>query len=115
MNGRIATAGSNSEAPSETSTAPGVMVCSKRLLASSWNNDGTAQRIGTTASNSMISAPLQVPTLDESSAPAADESVPINRPATIAATLASISNSTEMPKPVGSPALSSNSARKPGV
>jgi hypothetical protein len=33
----------------------------------------------------------------------------------MAAVLASISNSTVMPKPVGSPTLSSNSARNPGV
>ena len=65
MNGKIATIGSSSEAPSETLTASGALSCSSVLFASSWNNDGTAQRNGTTASSSSTSAPLQTPILDE--------------------------------------------------
>ena len=63
----------------------------------------------------MTSDPLQVPILDESSAPASDDWVPMYRPPTTAAALASISSSTVMPKPAGSPVLSSRMARKPGV
>ena len=58
MNGRIAIMGSSSEAPSETLTASGALACSSVLLASSWNNGGTAHRKGTTASSSSTSVGL---------------------------------------------------------
>src|SRR6266576_1774880 len=115
MNGRIATIGNNSEAPRLTSTALRLLACSSALCAISWNSDGTAHKKGTTASNSSTSDPLQVPTMDESSAPASDDCVPMNNPATIAAALDSISSSTVMPKLVGSPVFKSSNARKPGV
>src|SRR5712664_3979233 len=98
MNGRIAIIGSSSEAPSETLTASGALACSSVLLASSWNNAGTAQRKGTTASNSSTSDPLQVPVLDELSAPLPSDSVATKRPPTMAAALDSINSSTVMPK-----------------
>ena len=77
MKGRIATAGSSSEAPSVTLTALAAGVCSSVLFASWWNSAGTAQRNGTTPSSSMTSDPLQVPILDESSAPASVDCVPM--------------------------------------
>src|SRR5579863_3523606 len=104
MNGRIATIGISSEAPNETSTVPGSNACSSLLCASSWNSDGIAHNKGTTASSSSTSAPLQVPILDEPSAPASDDCVPMYNPPTIAAALDSINSSTVMPKLVGSPA-----------
>src|SRR5271167_5126115 len=105
MNGRIATIGINSDAPSATLTEPGAMSCSNLLCASSWNSDGIAHNKGTTASNSSTSAPLQVPILDERSAPASDDCVPMYSPPTMADALDNISSSTVMPKLVGSPAL----------
>src|SRR5208283_556145 len=115
MNGRIATAGSSSDAPSETSTAPGSVAWSSLLCASSWNSDGIAHNNGTTESNSSTSAPLQAPILDERSAPASDDSVPMYSPPTMAAALDNIRSSTVIPKLAGSPALISSSAMKPGV
>src|SRR5882762_2195950 len=115
MNGRIATIGSSSEAPSVTSTEPGAAACSNLLCASSWNSDGIAHNKGTTASNSSTSAPLQVPICDEGSAPASSDCVPMYSPPTMAAAQDSISSSTVMPKLAGSPALISSSAMKPGV
>src|SRR5271166_1913806 len=110
MNGRIATIGSSSEAPSVTSTAAGAVACSNLLCASSWNSAGTAHKKGTTASSSSTSDPLQVPTLDEGSAPAPDDSAPMYSPPTMAAALDSISSSTVIPKLAGSPALIRSSA-----
>src|SRR5580693_5427712 len=115
MKGRIATIGISSDAPSETSTAPGSNAWSSLLWASSWNSDGIAHNKGTTASNSSTSAPLQVPALDERSAPASDDCAPMYNPPTMADALASISSSTVMPKLVGSPALISSNAMKPGM
>src|SRR5580704_307155 len=105
MNGRMAIAGNISDAPSEISTAPGALLWSSVLLASSWNSGGTAQRNGTTQSNSSTSDPHQVPVRDESSAPAPSDSLPMKRPPTMAAALASINSSTVIPKLVGSPDL----------
>src|SRR5277367_2456776 len=115
MNGNIATIGISSEAPRETSTVPESNACNSLLWASSWKSDGIAHNKGTTASNSSTSAPLQVPTFEERSAPASDDSVPMYNPPTIADALANINSSTVMPKLVGSPDLSSNRAMKPGM
>src|SRR5580658_76491 len=101
MNGAIATAGSSSEAPSVTSTAPGALLCSSVLCASSWNSGGTAHKKGTRESNSSTSPPLQVPILEEESAPASVDCVPMNKPPTMAAALDSMSSSTVMPKLAG--------------
>src|SRR5271167_4689135 len=110
MNGRIATIGNSSEAPSATSTAAGSLACNSALCASSWKSAGIAAKNGTTASSSSTSDPLQVPTLDEGSAPAPDDSAPMYSPPTMAAALDSISNSTVMPKLAGSPVLISSKA-----
>src|SRR5450631_445522 len=98
MNGRMATIGSSSEAPSEMSTEPGATACSNLLCASSWNSDGSEHNRGTTASNSSTKDPLQVPILDARSAPSFDDCVPTYSPPTMAAALESISSSTVMPK-----------------